>query len=183
MAWLEGLSAGGVNPTGVGTTSGTTVTLLPPGPGLKNSVNICGDTTSKSLAAGVVGTGVRVLSCESEGEEAVKLLVGAGLEGDCVTATLGAAEFVFAPAISTEFVAKGLFKRTAGSVNDATFAIARENRSGDGPVFRQIGPVTACRQRSEQTQPHGENREIAKIYRAHDITIFFGNERKCTHLG
>jgi hypothetical protein len=60
VARLGDFTNGGVNPTGTGVVTGTITVLaefVPSATGLKNSVSICGETTSISLA-GVLGAGL-----------------------------------------------------------------------------------------------------------------------------
>jgi hypothetical protein len=113
-----------VNQTGAGNTR-VLAESVPSNPGLKNSVNICGETTSISLA-----------DAELLGESSV---TGAGMAAvvDGMDALEGATVFVSTEfgavaAISGEFVGAGRSTSMGGSANDV--AMAAEKRSGGGPI-------------------------------------------------
>jgi hypothetical protein len=113
-----------VNQTGAGNTR-VLAESVPSNPGLKNSVNICGETTSISLAdaellgeSSVTGAGVAAVV---DGMDA--------LEGATVFVST---EFGAVAAISGEFVGAGRSTSMGGSANDV--AMAAEKRSGGGPI-------------------------------------------------
>ena len=115
-----------MNPTVSGGTTGTTTGLVPLAPGLKNSVNICGDTTSISLAEAELSGGLGA----AEGTS----LAGTGTvaSGKAVGPML--TMFVLEPAaFSVELVGAGGGRRMAGRVKEIV-AVLRENRSGVAPT-------------------------------------------------
>jgi len=131
VARLAGFTNGGVNPTGRGVT-GTTTVLAPfvlSATGLKYSVSICGETGSISLADGV-GVGFATGSAI----ETVGCAFVAGAEMGATGTALVGAEIAGETADSVLFVGFGGSTSAGGSTNEVGIAVARENRSGDGPV-------------------------------------------------
>jgi hypothetical protein len=123
------LADGGVNPTATGSIA-VFAEFVPSGPGLKYSVNICGDITSISLAAGVTGWVFGKFGVVERG----RLLGVEEIEGSCSGTVFVAVVACFTLATSVIFVEVGLFKSAVGNAtNEAGLIMANENLNGGGP--------------------------------------------------
>ena len=119
-----------MNPTATGS-SEVFAEFVPSGPGLKYSVSICGDMTSKSLAAGTIGEVFGKIGLVGMG----RLLVEEEMEWAGNETVFVAVVFAVFTAISVAFVGAVFTVSDAGSANDTRFAMARENRRGGGPPW------------------------------------------------